>query len=210
MIVIRGTKTFCFNFDWPKYVDENLKHEIEFIKKGNEPLAENKIKNEIEQLLLKYKHGNNIHERAKQQGMDQINLFLICHLKSPNKHLALQNLCIYYKWKNITKQYKNNKLNIWPQHGIAPTWNDEFELPDGSYSVSDIKDYIAYIIKKHETLTTTPLIHVYINRINNRLVFKIKHGYKLELKRPETMKLFGSRKKLIDKTKMEKTYQVLK
>ena len=63
MIVTRDPKTFCFNFDWLKCVDENLKHEIEFIIKSNESLAEKiKIKNEIEQLLLKYKHGNNIHE----------------------------------------------------------------------------------------------------------------------------------------------------
>ena len=67
---------------------------------------------------------------------------------------------------------------------IAPTWNDEFELPDGSYSVSDIQDYIKYIIKNHETLTIIPPIHVYINRINNRLAFKIKDGYKLELQTP--------------------------
>ena len=67
MIVIRDPKTFYFNFDWPKYVDENLKHEIKFLIKNNESLAENKIKNEIEQILLKYKHGNNIHEHGKQQ-----------------------------------------------------------------------------------------------------------------------------------------------
>ena len=67
MTVIRDSKTFCFNFDWPRDVDENLKLEIEFIIKGNESLAENKIKNKIEQLLLKYKHGNNIHEHGKQQ-----------------------------------------------------------------------------------------------------------------------------------------------
>ena len=84
---------------------------------------------------------------------------------------------------------------------IAPTWNDEFKLPDGSYSVSDIQDYIKYIIKKHETLTTIPPIHLYINRINNILVFKIKDGYKLELQMAKTMKLFGSTKKVIDKTK---------
>ena len=69
---------------------------------------------------------------------------------------------------------------------IARTWNDEFELPDASYSVSDIQDYIKDIIKKRETF---PHIHVYINRINNRLVFKIKDGCKLELQTPETMKL---------------------
>ena len=67
MIVIRDPKTFYFNFDWPKYVDEYLKHEILFIIKSNESLAENDIKIEIEQLLLKYKHGNDIHEHGKQQ-----------------------------------------------------------------------------------------------------------------------------------------------
>ena len=55
----------------------------------------------------------------------------------------------------------------------TPTWNDEFELPGGSYSVSNIHGYIKYIIKTHKPLTTIPPIHVYINRINNRLVFKI-------------------------------------
>ena len=77
----------------------------------------------------------------------------------------------------------------------------EFELLDSLYSVSDIQDYIKYIIKKHETLTTIPPIHVYINRINNRLVFKIKDGYKLELKTSETMKLFDNTKEIIEKTK---------
>ena len=69
--------------------------------------------------------------------------------------------------ENIRKQYKNNRLKI-----IAPTWNDEFELPNGFYYVSDIQDYIQYIIKKQVTII--PHIYVYINGINNRLVFKIK------------------------------------
>ena len=56
MAVERDSKTFYFDFDWPKDVDANLKHEIENIIKSNESLAENKIKNEIKQLLLKYKH----------------------------------------------------------------------------------------------------------------------------------------------------------
>ena len=51
MIVIRDPRTFCFNFQWSKYVDENLKHEIEFIVKSNESLAENKIRNNVEQLF---------------------------------------------------------------------------------------------------------------------------------------------------------------
>ena len=67
MIVIRDSKPFCFNFNLPKDVDENLKREIEFIIKNNESLAKIIIKNEAEQLLLKYKHGNNIHEHGKQQ-----------------------------------------------------------------------------------------------------------------------------------------------
>ena len=80
--------------------------------------------------------------------------------------------------------------------------NDDFELPDGSYSVSDIQDCIEYIVKKHETLSTNPPIHIYINWINNRLVFEIKDGYKLDLQTFETMKLSDSTKKLIDKTKI--------
>ena len=76
-------------------------------------------------------------------------------------------------------------------------------MPDGSYSVSDTQDYIAFITKKHEILTTNPSIHVYINIINDRVVFEIKDAYKLELQTPETMKLFGSTKKLINKTKNE-------
>ena len=67
MVVIIDPKTFYFDFDSPKDVDENLKHKIELIIKNNESLAENKIKNKTEQLLAKYKHGNNIHEHGKQQ-----------------------------------------------------------------------------------------------------------------------------------------------
>ena len=90
-------------------------------------------------------------------------------LKILDKYVALENLCICYTCKNIRQQYRNNKLEI-----IAPTWNYEFELPDDSYSVSDIQNYIDYITEKHETLTDNPPIRIYINRINNRLVFKIK------------------------------------
>ena len=71
-----------------------------------------------------------------------LNLSQRLDLKSLNRHVALQNLYIYYTWKNIIEQYKNNRLVI-----IAPTWNYEFELPDGSYSISDIQDYFEYIIK---------------------------------------------------------------
>ena len=90
-------------------------------------------------------------------------------LRSSDKHVALQNLSICYTCKNIRKLCKINKLKI-----IVLTWNDALELPGCSYSVSDIQDYIEFIIKMHEALTTIPLIHVYINRINNRLLFKKK------------------------------------
>ena len=69
------------------------------------------------------------------------------------------------------EENKIRKLKI-----IAPTWSDEFELSDGSYSVWDIQDNIEFIIKMHETLTSIPPICIYINRTNNRLVFKIKDG----------------------------------
>ena len=71
------------------------------------------------------------------------------NLKDPGKNMALANLSIYYTWKNI-KSAKfviyNNKLKI-----SAPTWNDEFDLSDGSYSIPGIQDYFEFIIKKHET-----------------------------------------------------------
>ena len=97
-----------------KDVNENLKHEIEFIIKSNESSAENKIKNKIGQLLLKYKHGNNIHgqENNKTNEPHKFVPNLSQRLKSSNKYLALQNLSINYTWKNISKQSKNNKLKI--------------------------------------------------------------------------------------------------
>ena len=58
------------------------------------------------------------------------------NLKDPNKNMALVNLSIYYTWKNMKSAYNNNKFKI-----SAPTWNDEFDLPDGSYSIADIQDY---------------------------------------------------------------------
>ena len=63
----------------------------------------------------------------------------------------------------------------------APTWNETFDLPDGCYNISEIQDYIEYIIKKHETIGQNAPILIYANTINNRIVFKIKSGYKLDL-----------------------------
>ena len=119
------------------------------------------------------------------------------NLKNPNnKSIGLVHLIIYYAWKNIKSTYNNNKFNI-----SAPTSNDEFDLSDGSYSTSDIQDYFEFIIKKDETLAESPPIQIYPNKIKNRIVFKVKTGYKLELLSPETMKLLGSTKKDVDKDK---------
>ena len=120
------------------------------------------------------------------------------NLKTPNnKNIGLVNLSIYYTWKNIKSEYNNNKFKI-----SAPTWNDTFDLPDGSYSISDIQDYFEFIIKKHEALTENPPIQIYPNKIKNRIIFKVKTGYKLELLSPETMKLLGSTKNDVGKDKI--------
>ena len=104
-------------------------------------------------------------------------------LRLGEKVIALSNLSIYYTWRNIKSSYNNNKFKI-----SAPTWNDEFELPDGSYSVSDIQDYFKYILKKHGENTNKPSVQIYVNKIENRIAFKIKDGYSLELLTPEKIK----------------------
>ena len=117
-------------------------------------------------------------------------------LENPNKNMALGNLSIYCTWKNVKSIYNNNKFKI-----SAPTWNDTFDLPDGSYNIPEIQDYFQYIIKKHETIAETAPIIIYANNITNRIVFKIKTGYKLELLSKETMKLLGSTKVTIKSEK---------
>ena len=119
------------------------------------------------------------------------------NLRTPdNKNIGLINLSIYYTWKNIKSECNNNKFKI-----SAPNWNNTFDLPDGSYSIPDIHDYFGFIVKKYETLTENPPIQIYLNKIKNRIIFKVKPDYKLELLSPETMKLRGSKKKDADKDK---------
>ena len=124
--------------------------------------------------------------------------------KNPNKNMALGNLSIYYTWKNVKSTYNINKFKI-----SAPTWNETFDLPDGSYNISEIQDYIEYIIKKHETNGETAPILIYANTINNRIVFKIKSRYKLELLSKETMKLLGSTKNSENVPRLENVEVVL-
>ena len=105
-------------------------------------------------------------------------------------------MSIYYTWKNIKSECKNNKFKI-----SAPTCNNTFDLLDGFYSIADLQDYFEFIIKKHETLTENASVQIYPSKIKNRIVFKIKTGYKLELLTTVTMKLLGSAKKDVDKDK---------
>ena len=74
----------------------------------------------------------------------------------------------------------------------ARTWNYKFELSDGSYFGSSIQDYFEHIIKKHEIVTDNPLIRKYVNKLENRITFKIKTGHYLEHLMPETMQLLAS------------------
>ena len=89
-------------------------------------------------------------------------------LRRGEKIIALSNLSIYYTWKNIKSSYNNNKFKIY-----APTWNDKFELPDVSYSVSDIQDYLEYILKTLGGNTDKPSVLIYVNKIENSVTFKI-------------------------------------
>ena len=90
-------------------------------------------------------------------------------LQRGGKLNALIDVNIYYKWKNVKNSYKNNKFKI-----SVPAWDTEFEPHDGSNSVTDIKDYFEYIIKKHDTLTDKAPIQICVCKIQNKIKFKIK------------------------------------
>ena len=117
-------------------------------------------------------------------------------LRLGEKVFVLSNFSIYYTWRNRKSTFNNNEFKI-----SAPTWNDQFELPDGLYSVSDIQDYFEYILKKHGEDIDEPSVQIYVNKVENRITFKIKKGYSLELLTPETMKLLGSTENKITKDK---------
>ena len=175
-----------------------------------------KLKNEIRQLLYSLyrskKLTKNIYKalvdivqkmetnfmNTENSGTSELHRFKLdltdeINLKNPNKNMALANLSIYYTWKNIKSEYNNNKFKI-----SAPTWNETFDLPDGSYSIDDIQDYFEFIIKKHENLAKDLTIEIYPNKIKNIIFFKIKTSYKSELLTPQTMRLLGSTKKVVD------------
>ena len=101
-----------------------------------------------------------------------------------SKTITLANLPIYYTWKKINSKYNNNKLKI-----PGPTWSETFDLPEGSYTIPDIPDCFLKMIQKHEptieTNENSPIL-IYPNGVKNRISFKIKTGYKLELLTRET------------------------
>ena len=110
-------------------------------------------------------------------------------------------MSIYYTWKNIKSKHDNNKFKI-----SGPTWSETFELPDGSYRIFDIQDYFLKMIQKHEPTIKTneksPIL-IYPNGVKNRISFKVKTGYELELLTSETQKLLGDGP-IIDKDKVSK------
>ena len=105
-------------------------------------------------------------ENSKASEPDRFKLDLAhkLNLEDLKKNMALVNLNIYYTWKNIKSQYNNNKFKI-----SAPTWNDTFDLPDGSYSIAYIQDYFEFIIEKHETFTENPPVQIHVKKIKNRI-----------------------------------------
>ena len=110
--------------------------------------------------------------------------------------MLLHQTLVFITHEKTERSYNNNKFKIW-----APTWNDKFELRDETYSVSDIQDYFEYIFKTHRRNIDNPSVIIYKNKIANRITFKIKTGYYLELLTPKTMKLLGSTENKITKNK---------
>ena len=158
----------------PEKGDSNLKHEIDFSIKHNEILGEHtkktRLANYCPNTSMETIFMNAENSKTNKPHKFVPNLLQRLDLRSLNKHVALQHLSIYYTLENIKKLFENKKLKT-----IAAIRNDEFELLEGSYSVFDIQDYIEYITKKHEILSTNPYIEIYINRIKNRVIFEIKN-----------------------------------
>ena len=111
-----------------------------------------------------FKNGSNIYEHFISKAIKSNKLMYQftdkLDLKNLKKDMALANLSIYYTWKNNKSEYNNNQFKV-----HAPTCNDGFDLPDGSYSFSDIQDYFKYIIKKHKTIADNLPIQICVHKI---------------------------------------------
>ena len=114
-------------------------------------LAQVKAGNNSESLLNEIRQIVYSLYRSKEHNVLVLNLTDKLDLKRGQKTVPLSNLSIYYTWKNVKSSYNNNKFKI-----SAPTRSEEFELPDGSYSVSDIQDYFEYILRKHSESVDNP------------------------------------------------------
>ena len=90
----------------------------------------------------------------------KLNLTDKLDLTKGEKSIALSNLGIYYTWKKLKSTYSNNKFKI-----PAPRWNNKFELPDGSYSVSDIQDYFEYILREHRENINNTSVRIYVKKL---------------------------------------------
>ena len=129
-------------------------------------------------------------------------------LRRGEKSIALSNISIYYTWKahtiiiSASKYFKNFKIS-------ASAWSDKFELSDISYSLSYIQDYMCIynmiILRKRNQNIDNPSIKIYVNKIENRITFKIKTGCYLALLTSETMILPGSTENKINKDKNDET-----
>ena len=146
---------------------------------------------------------NSENSRTSEYHVLILKLADILDLRIGQKSVALSNLSIYSTWRNIKNSYKNNKLKT-----SAPTWSDEFELPNGSYSISDIQDYFEYILKEHSEGVDDLPIEIFVSKNENRITFKIKNGYYRELLTPETMKLLGSTESKITGEKMVRMFLI--
>ena len=160
-----------------KYIDELKEIQEKFDYQNNEvKKLESKLNEKNKNISTLKNNIKDLENKNFEINRFKYGLIDKLDLKNPNKNMALGSLSIYYTWKNVKSTCNNNKFKI-----SAPTWNETFDLPDGLYNISKIQDYIEYIIKKHETIGENAPMLIYANTINNRIVFKIKTGYKLEL-----------------------------
>ena len=124
----------------PKHMLHRLTIALAQVKAGNNSKC---LLSEIRQIVYSLYQSNQIIEKTSKPHVLILKFTNKLDLRIGEKITALSNLSIYYTWKNIKSTYNNNKFKISP-----PTWNDKLELPDRSYSASDIQDYFEYILKK--------------------------------------------------------------
>ena len=108
---------------------------------------------------------NSENSRTSEYHVLELKLSDKLDLRRGQKSVALSNRSIYYTWKNVKSSYNNNRSKI-----SALTWSEEFKLPDGSYSISDIQDYFEDMLKKHSKNVDNPSIKIYVNKTENRFI----------------------------------------